>query len=172
MSRAFVRDSDDHPEPPIARQTPDLPPGTRNYLTAAGAQRLREELQNLVEVVRPPLVAKTDDPDVKRRLLVANQRIEALEESLQSSEILAPGDGPADAVRFGATVTVRDGSGEESTYRIVGPDEIDLDRHWISWMSPIARALLNARQGDQVPFVFPSGEDVLTILDVRFDEFA
>ena len=169
MSRAFVRDSDDHPEPPIARQAPDLPPGARNYLTAAGAQRLRDELQNLVEVERPPLVANTSDPDAKRRLLAVNQRIEELEQSLQTAEIVSPGDGTGDLVRFGATVTVRDESGEDSTYRIVGVDEIDVDRGWISWMSPIARALLNARTGDRVPFKFPSGEEHLEVLDVRFD---
>lgn len=168
MSRAFVRDSDDHPEPPPARHVPDLPPGTRNYLTAAGAQRLRDELQNLVEIERPPLVANTNDPDAKRRLLGVNQRIEELEQSLQSSEVIAPGEGSPDVVRFGATVTLRNRSGEELTYRIVGVDEAMFDEDSVSWVSPIARALTGARVGERVRFKFPSGEDDLTILSIRY----
>ena len=168
MSRAFVRDEDDHPEAPIARQRPDLPAGTRNYLTAAGAQRLRDELQKLVEQDRPPLVAQTADPDAKRRLLAVNQRIEELEASLQLAEIVpAAGDG-TDVVRFGATVTVRNGAEEELTYRIVGVDEAMFDEDAVSWISPIARALSGAKAGESVRFKFPSGEDLLTITSVQY----
>ena len=167
MSRAFVRESDDRPELPIARQSSALPPGAKNYITADGAQRLREELRRLVEVERPPL-AGVDDPDAKRQLLGLDQRIQQLEASLQSAEVVDINDGPADVVRFGATVTIRRPNGEQDQYRIVGVDEIDLDRGWVSWASPIARALMNARRGDRVEFRFPSGMEQLEIIDIEF----
>ncbi len=72
-------------------------------------------------------------------------------------------------VRFGASVRVRRADGEEDDYRIVGVDEIDLDRSWVSWLSPIARALLNARRGQRVRFRFPSGEEELEIVEISYD---
>lgn len=169
MSRAFVRESDDRPEWPIARQPSVLPPGAKNYLTADGAERLRNELRRLVEVQRPPLAAASDDADVKRRLLMLDQRIQQLEESLQSAEVVQP-RGESDAVRFGATVTVRRADGEEDEYRIVGVDEVDLDRGWVSWLSPIARALLNGQLGERVTFRFPSGEEQLRIVRISYNQ--
>ena len=168
MSRAFVRESDDRPELPIERQPSPLPAGAKNYITAEGARRLREELERLVENERPALAASTADPDAKRRLLVLKQRILQLEESLQSAEIVSSPAGPAQAVRFGTTVTVRDSKSEESTYRIVGVDETDFDRGWVSWLSPIARALMNARVGERVRFTSPSGEEDLEIVGIAY----
>ena len=72
-------------------------------------------------------------------------------------------------VRFGATVTVRERSGTEERYRIVGVDEMDIDRGWVSWLSPIAKALLNARLGRRVRFKFPSGEKELEIIRVEYE---
>jgi transcription elongation factor GreB len=170
MSRAFVRESDDRPELPIARQASSLPAGAKNYLTPGGATRLRDELRQLVEVERPGLVGASSDPDVKRQLLALDLRIQQLEESLQSAEVVSP---PADAtnvVRFGATVLVRRDGGAEDAYRIVGVDEIDLDRGWVSWISPIAKALLNARLGERVRFKFPSGEEQLEILRIDYEK--
>lgn len=169
MSRAFVRESDDRPELPIARQASALPAGAKNYITADGAERLRTELQQLVESERPALAARSDDPDAKCQLLALNQRIEQLEESLRSAEVVGPDNGPKDSVRFGATVTVRNQRGEESTYRIVGVDEMDMDRDWVSWISPIARALMGAKIGSRVRFKFPSGTDELEVLAIRYE---
>ena len=119
----------------------------------------------LVNIIRPPLaVSAADDPDVKRQLASLDQRILRLEESLQSAEVIPPHEGKTDTVRFGATVIVREMNGEESTYRIVGVDEIDLDHGWVSWLSPIARALINAKVGERVRFKVPSGETELEIL--------
>lgn len=168
MSRAFVRESDDQPELPIARQSSPLPEGAKNYITADGAERLRQELQRLVETKRPSLVASSHDPDAKRQLLALDQRIAELEESLRTAEIVRPEDGPTDVVRFGATVTVRNQRGEESTYRIVGVDEMDLDRDWVSWISPIARALTGAKVGERVRFKFPSGIDELEVIAIHY----
>jgi transcription elongation factor GreB len=170
MSRAFVRESDDRPELPIARQISALPAGSKNYLTSGGAVRLREELRKLVETDRPSLVSQSDDPEVKRQLLVLDQRIQQLEESLQSAEVVPASEGSAEVVRFGATVTVRRSDGETDAYRIVGVDEIDLDRSWVSWVSPIARALLNARIGERVRFKFPSGEEELEIVKIEYED--
>ena len=126
-------------------------------------------LQQLVEVTRPGLANASDDPDAKRQLARLDQRIMQLEESLQSAEIVPAPDGPADVVRFGATVTVRESDGSETRYRIVGVDEIDLDRNWVSWMSPIAKALLNGKRGQRIRFKFPSGEETLEIIDIRYE---
>ena len=170
MSRAFVRESDDRPELPIARPSPALPPGAKNYLTPGGAVRLRQKLQQLVEVQRPSLVEALPDIDAKRQLLALDLQIQQLEESLQSAEVVPPPADGADVVRFGATVRVRRQDGEEDDYRIAGVDEIDLERGWVSWMSPIAKALLNARVGDIVRFRFPSGEEPLEIVQVGYED--
>ena len=170
MSKAFTREENDGPDiPDLPPLLSTLPEGARNYMTAAGAQRLRDELVNLRQEKRPPLAAASDDLDAKRQLTALDQRIRQLEESLQSAEIVPPPQGAPDTVRFGATVTVRDGSGEESTYRIVGADETDSDRGWVSAQSPIARALLSAKLGERVHFRFPSGEEELEIIAISYE---
>jgi len=171
MSRAFVRESDDRPELPIARQPSPLPLGAKNYVTPGGARRLREELRRRLEVERPALASVVDsDPDARRQLLVLDQRIQQLDESLQTAEVVPPPENNADTVRFGATVTVRRSTGEVDQYRIVGVDEIDLDRSWVSWLSPIAKTLMNAGQGERVRFQFPSGEEELEIIDIVYED--
>ncbi len=152
----------------MGRQPAALPAGAKNYITPDGAARLREELRRLVEVERPALSA-SDDPDAKRQLLSLAQRIQQLEESLGSAEVVESPAGEDAVVRFGATVVVRRENGDEDEYRIVGVDEIDLNRSWVSWASPIARALLNARAGDRVPFKFPSGSEQIEVVSVRYD---
>jgi transcription elongation factor GreB len=169
MSRAFVRESDDRPELPIALQASALPAGAKNYITPGGATRLREELRRLIEVERPTLVVASSDSGVKGQLLALDQRIQQLEESLQSAEIVPLAVDSSDVVRFGATVQVRRHDGEEDAYRIVGVDEIDLDRGWVSWVSPIARVLLNTSVGQRVHFKFPSGEEQLEILKIDYE---
>jgi transcription elongation factor GreB len=169
MSRAFVRESDDRPELPIARQSSPLPPGAKNYFTPRGVERLRKQLQQLIEDERPKLSA-VDDPHAKTQLLALDQQIEQLEERLQSAEVVQPPTANSETVRFGATVTIRRSDGEEDHYRIVGVDEIDLDRGWVSWLSPIAKALLNAERGDRVRFRFPSGEEDLEIRLVAYED--
>lgn len=170
MSRAFVRESDDRPELPIARSSPSLPDGAKNYLTPGGATRLRRQLQEMIEVQRPTLAALGPEVTARTRLLALDQQIAQVEQSLQSAEIVPPPAGDADVVRFGATVTVRRTDGSEDDYRIVGVDEIDLERSWVSWLSPIAKALLNARRGERVRFKFPSGEEDLEIVSIFYEE--
>lgn len=169
MSRAFVRESDTPELPELPPLVSPLPPGAKNYLTPAGAERLRVELTRLADHERPPLVAAPlDDVDAKRALQLIDQRIRYLQESLRTAEIVAPASDPS-TVRFGATVTVRENGRDEVRYRIVGVDETDLDRNWVSWLSPLARALLNAKRGDRVTFKAPRGTKELEIRDIAYE---
>lgn len=178
MSKAFTREDDAIDEPILARPPTQLPPGVKNYITADGARRLREELDHLTQIERPRITSELADEtfaessaasDAKRQLQLLNQRILAIDQSLQSAEIVEPPIEAEDVVRFGATVSVRDKAGEETQYRIVGIDETDIDRDWVSWRSPIARALLNARVGQTVRFKFPAGEKELKIISVTYE---
>ncbi len=170
MSKAFTREENDGPDiPDLPPVVSSLPEGARNYMTTAGARKLRAELEQLMNEKRPALVAAGVDPDAKRQLAALDQRIRQLEQSLQTAEVVAPPAGEPAVVRFGATVTVREASGEESTYRIVGVDEADPARGWVSTQAPIARALLNAELGQRVRFRFPSGEEELEVIAVRYE---
>lgn len=171
MSKAFTRESDDLPDRPRPpRVQSPLPPGARNYLTPGGAERLREELDRLLQTERPAMAPSSDDPEARQKLQIMDQRIQQLQSSLDSAVVVTPPVGQEDKVRFGATVIVRNRGGEETQYRIVGVDETDIDRGWVSWLSPIAKALLNTTRGDRVRFKFPSGEEELEIVRITYDE--
>ena len=170
MSRAFVRESDVPQLPELPPLVSPLPPGARNHITPRGAQRIREELTRLIEVERPRLAsAPGDDIDAKRELQILDQRARYLQESLRTAEIAEITPGPTDVVRFGTTVTVRESDGTETQYRIVGVDETDLDHNDVSWLSPIARALLNARAGERVQFKAPRGMRELEVVSIAYE---
>ncbi len=171
MSKAFTRESDDAPEAPTRpRPASALPPGVKNYLTAAGARRLQSELNRIAQIERPKLAASTDDPaDARRRLQILDEQIQHLHQTLSTAVVVPPPSAPWEQVRFGATVTVRSAGSGETRYRIVGIDETDVDRGWVSWLSPIARALLNGRRGQRVRFKFPSGEEQLEIVSIDYE---
>ena len=170
MSKAFTRESDDSPDnSDLLRPASPLPPGAKNYLTPGGAKRLSEELDRLVQRDRPAVAASPDDADRKRRLQTLDQRIRQLQQNLAVAVVVKPPAAPENVVRFGATVAVRENNGAETRYRIVGVDEMDLDRNWVSWISPIAKALLNAKVGHRVRFKFPSGEEELEILAIHYE---
>lgn len=156
MSKAFTKEDDDLPEPPLARPAAS-PPGGRNYLTPDGAQRLREELDRL-------LAGGTADQ--------SSRRIQRLRQVLRTAVVMPPPSGSEEQVRFGALVTVRHANGEETQYRLVGADETDLDRNWISWRSPVAAALLKARKGERVRLRLPGGEESLEIVDIAYGRAA
>lgn len=181
MNKAFVRERDGDEEEEF-QTPPPLPSGTRNYITPAGHTRLKTELEHLVKRERPKVVEvvswaasngdRSENGDYiygKRRLREIDRRIRFLSQRLDIAEIIDPlRQGDNDHVFFGARVTVIGGDGVENTYTIVGVDEVDLDRGRISWISPLARALIKAREGDCVRFQSPLGIREIEILDVVY----
>ena len=168
MSKAFTRESDDESG---AEQTPSfrpqLPPGTRNYITREGADRLKQRLNELLEekqAMASASAAGTTLEAEQRKIESAIRRLQQILNSVVVAEL--PPD--QEKVGFGATVMVQHGSGEEAAYRIVGVEEADPERGSISWISPLARALLSARAGDKVRFRSPAGSEELTIMAVRY----
>src|SRR5260221_8426471 len=129
MSKAFTRESDDAPDTPLRPHQPSpLPPGAKNYVTPGGARQLREEMDRLVNMDRSRAAGLPNESEAKRQLQILDERIRHLEWSLQTAVVVPPPDVHEDRVRFGATVTVRERSGGQSRYRIVGVDETNLDR--------------------------------------------
>ena len=181
MSKAFTREGD-APEEEIEVE-PRVPQGSKNYITSAGYARLRSELRALDEVERPELVKtvawaasngdRSDNADYqygKKRLREIERRIRFLIKRLEIAEVVDPRDQDQDRVFFGATVTYRDAGGAEHTVSIVGTDEVDPARGRVSWVSPIARALLRARKGDAVTLSTPAGDERLEVLEIRYEE--
>lgn len=170
MSKAFTRDENDGGEiPELPSRISALPFGATNYITRAGADRLREELAELSERKRPELMTRVAaDTEAKRQLALVDQRIAQIAESLESAQVIAHDAGRADRVTFGATVMVRDDLGEESRYRIVGVDEAGDDDVAISWISPIARALINRRAGERVAIQTPAGKRTLEVRAIEY----
>ena len=189
MNKAFTReeasdaDDDDAPDPS------PLPAGARNYMTPGGFARLRRELDHLVANERPQLVAtvawaagngdRSENGDYiygKKRLREIDRRIRFLVRRLDDAEVVdpaAPRDDDAESqVYFGATVTVANPNGDERTISIVGIDEIDTGRGYISWISPMARALMKAREGDTVTLRTPGGIEDLEVVSVRYAPLA
>jgi transcription elongation factor GreB len=158
--------------------------GTRNYVTPTGFRRLKEEALHLLDTERPELVKviqwaasngdRSENADYiygKRRLREIDRRIRFLTKRLDTAVVVDPATREAtDQIFFGATVTLARGNGDEKTYSIVGIDEADAARNLISWVSPLARALLKAREGDIVVLRSPSGEEELEILAVEYRE--
>lgn len=184
MSKAFVRDTsdDDEDEQPAL---PKLPTNTRNYISPEGYARLRAELLALIDEERPKVVDivhwaasngdRSENGDYlygKRRLREIDRRIRFLTKRLEIAEVVPSHvHQGSDQVFFGATVTYADGlDGIEHTVTILGIDEADSRLGQISWISPVAWALLKARVGDEVQLPTPAGVRTLDILDVRYSE--
>ena len=161
---------------------PSLPPGVKNYITPGGHRRLRQELEHLWKVERPVLVNtitwaasngdRSENGDYiygKKRLREIDRRVRFLHKRLDQAEVVDPATrGACDQVFFGATVTVCNDEGCEATYAIVGVDEADLSRGHISWVSPLARALLKLREGDVARLLTPAGYVELEVVTVRY----
>lgn len=181
MNKAFVKESeqDDDDDVPQAQA---LPAGTRNYITPQGYERLRDELVHLMNVERPAVVQvvswaasngdRSENGDYlygKKRLREIDRRMRFLTKRLDIAEIVDPAAQPnRDQVFFGATVTYSDRVGEEYVVTIVGVDEAEPLAGKISWISPVARALIKAREGDTIVLRTPGGVEELDILDVSY----
>ena len=185
MSKAFTRESDnddDDPVPEIEAPAGPNGSGTKNYMTPWGYRKMKGELKQLVEVERPEVTRtvswaasngdRSENGDYiygKRRLREIDRRIRYLMKRLEFAEIVDPRDQPdKERVFFGATVLYADARGEERTVSIVGIDEVDPPRGRVSWISPIARALLKARLGDSVVLRTPVGAEEVDILEVSY----
>lgn len=181
MSKAFVANDAQEPDEEGEEPSP-LPPGTGNYMTPAGQARMLAELNHLVRVARPEVVNivawaasngdRSENGDYiygKKRLREIDRRIRFLSKRLENAVVVDPElREETDRVYFGATVTVCDETGAESVYSIVGIDEADPGRGRISWISPLARALLKAETGDTVRFQAPGGVRELEVVEVRY----
>jgi transcription elongation factor GreB len=166
MSKAFTKESDVELEEPPVRVSDLLPDGATNYLTPDGARRMREELRALTSTSFPGEETSAATQEKRHR----DRRLRELQTMLHGAEVVPPPDDASGTVQFGALVTVRESSGDEFPYRIVGVHETDLTRGWISWRSPIAKALLNAQVGDTVRFDAPVGELRLEIVKVEYPD--
>ena len=182
MSKAFTKESDDADIDDEIQSENALPAGAKNYITPVGYAKLKKEFLYLLNVERPELVKtvawaasngdRSENADYKygkRRLREIDRRLRFLTKRMDYAEIIDPAGRDSDQVFFGATVSVEDQSGQQHTYSIVGMDEVDLARGRVSWISPIARALMKAREGDTVRFEAPGGTQQLEILEVRYE---
>lgn len=182
MSKAFTKESDGDDEDDLPDEIAGLPPGAKNYMTPQGFERLREELNLLMRKERPEVVKvvtwaaangdRSENGDYiygKKRLREIDRRIRFLSKRLERSEVVDPSRRPkTDQVFFGATVVYANSRGEERTVKIVGVDEVDPGRGHVSWISPIARALMRAHEGDAVKMRTPAGEEEIEIVRVDY----
>ena len=182
MNKAFTRESDGDDEDDGAAAAPALPAGGRNYITPQGYARLRAELLALIDDERPKVVEvvhwaasngdRSENGDYlygKKRLREIDRRIRFLTKRLEIAEVTDPAvHHGSDQVFFGATVTYADEQGQERTVAIKGIDEADSAQGEVSWISPIARALLKAREGDVVRLVTPAGAQDIELVAVRY----
>ncbi len=178
MSKAFVREDADADDE-IEGTAPPAPAG-KNYITPEGFARLQAEKKQLLEVERPQVVKvvawaaslgdRSENADYlygKKRLREIDRRVRFLIKRLEAAQIVHSSGRDTDQVFFGAQVRVTGAAGER-TVRIVGVDEVDPKRGDVSWVSPIAKALLKAREGDSVVLRTPAGEEKLDILEVSY----
>jgi transcription elongation factor GreB len=186
MNKAFTKESDneDDDDGDGSLSLPPLPAGAKNYLTPAGYARLRAELLSLLDDERPKIVeivswaAKNGDRSEngdylygKKRLREIDRRIRFLTKRLDIAEVADPAlHHGSDQIFFGATVTYADEAGAERTITIKGIDEADNLAGEVSWISPIARALLKAREGDEVTLVTPNGPQRIEVIEVTYPE--
>ncbi len=180
MSKAFVREDED-PDGD-AGDAPEAPKGVKNYITPEGHRRLVDELRELRSVERPKVVEtvswaagngdRSENGDYiygKRRLREIDRRMRHILKRLEIAEIVDPAAQPnRNRVFFGATVTYEDSKGTERTVRIVGIDEARIDEGEVSWISPIARALMRAEEGDLVELRTPTGPETIEVVRIAY----
>jgi transcription elongation factor GreB len=181
VSKAFTKETETEEELP-EEQGERLPEGAKNYITPAGFERLRDELQQLLRVERPKVVEtvswaagngdRSENGDYiygKKRLREIDRRIRFLSKRLEISQVVDPAAQKNQArIFFGATVTYANSRGEEKTVTIVGVDEADLDEGKVSWVAPISRALRGAEEGDTVELRTPAGVETIEVIAIRY----
>jgi transcription elongation factor GreB len=185
VNKAFVKESDgldEASDEDLDAEQDAIPKGAKNYITPAGHARLKNELTQLLDVERPEVVRtvasaapngdRSENADYiygKRRLREIDRRIRFLIKRLDIAEVVdSAKQENTEQVFFGATVTVRDRDGAENRYRIVGMDEVDPTHGDVSWISPVAKALLKGRLGDSVAIQAPGGVRELEIVEIKY----
>ena len=185
MSKAFTRENEQDDDDDGEESASPLPAGSKNYITPGGHQRLKDEFEYLLKKDRPAVTSavswaakngdRSENADYqygKKRLREIDRRLRFLTKRLDIAEVVDPesqrDEDMADQVFFGATVTYANRKGEANTITIVGIDEIDLKHNHVSWISPLARALMKARPGDAVTLRAPGGVEELDVIDVRY----
>lgn len=182
MNKAFTNKSDCDDDDELSGP-PGVPEDFKNYVTPGGYRRLHDELDQLWKVERPKLVEtiawaasngdRSENGDYiygKRRLREIDRRIRFLNQRVESAVVVDNAGKDHEKVYFGATVVVTGEAGNERTVSIVGTDEIDPTAGRVSWISPIAKALLRASVGDVVTMRTPRGNEELEIVAIRYDE--
>jgi transcription elongation factor GreB len=180
MSKAFTKEDDGSNENSENSEVPAIP-GGKNYMTPAGAERMRQELKKLRYEERPEVTRvvswaaghgdRSENGDYlygKKRLREIDRRMRFLAKRLEAAEVIDPTTIKASHVQFGATVTIQYEDGIEKTFAIVGIDEADVTQGKISWMSPLARALMKGSEGDVVTFQAPGGQQEIEILSIKY----
>lgn len=181
MSKAFKKDDDGGDEENDSGSEESLPQGFKNYMTPECYQRLKDELRVLLYEERPKIVSviqwaagngdRSENGDYiygKRKLREIDRRVRFLNKRLDAAEVVDPSTQKGDRVLFGATVTIRDEDDVEKTYRIVGLDEVNVQRGDISWNSPIGKSLLNSKVGDAITLQLPKGEVEFEVVKIKF----
>ena len=182
MSKAFTKESDGDDEDDLPEDMGGLPISAKNYMTPEGFARLRGELDQLMRKERPDVVKvvswaagngdRSENGDYiygKKRLREIDRRVRYLSKRLANAEVVDPARrAKTGQVFFGATVTTANARNEERILKIVGVDEVDLAMGHVSWISPIAKALLKAEEGDVVKMRTPAGVEELEIVKVAY----
>jgi transcription elongation factor GreB len=180
MSKAFTKETET--EADFEDEIPSLPAGVKNYITPDGLRRLEDEFAELQKIERPKIVEtvtwaagngdRSENGDYiygKRRLREIDRRMRFLRKRMEIAEVVDPArQKNRERVYFGATVTYLTGRNEEKTVRIVGVDEARSERHEISWISPVAKALLKASEGDVVEVRTPHGIERIEVLSINY----
>lgn len=182
MSKAFTKESENEVDDDLPEEATPLPRGTKNYMTPAGHKRLQAELRHLLREERPKVVDivswaagngdRSENGDYiygKKRLREIDRRVRFLTKRLEIAEVVDQNlQTNRDQIFFGATVTYENQRGEEKTIRIVGVDEARIELGEVSWVSPIARALLKATEGDVVKVQTPNGPEEIEVVEIAY----
>jgi transcription elongation factor GreB len=180
MSKAFTKETEADED--FEDEIPALPAGLKNYMTPEGLRRLQDEFAQLQQIERPKTVEtvawaagngdRSENGDYiygKRRLREIDRRLRFLRKRMEIAEVVDPARQTShERIYFGATVTYLNGHGEEKTVRIVGIDEARSELHEISWISPVAKALLKAAEGDTVEVRTPKGIERIEVLRIGY----
>lgn len=184
MSKAFTKESDNELDDDLPDEPDPLPAGQKNYITPAGFARMREELHEIWAVERPKVVEvvswaagngdRSENGDYlygKKRLREIDRRVRFLRKRLEIAVVVESRlQTKRDQVFFGATVTYADSQDRERSVRIVGVDEMRSDQGEISWISPVARALMRAHEGDVVDVRTPTGIEKIEVVEISYQD--